>query len=103
MTGHTHSLSEWAAFISLGVSFWSSCAAVVWLFADADLADFDPRPAVARAHQVAVYAGHDLNRVLAAVEHQVRPLVAALRTLPRDVGLTLAALLILTIPTGSTR
>jgi hypothetical protein len=103
---HAHSLSEWAQMLSLATSAYAGVSVFYFLLVDADLADFDPRPAVRRAHQVAVYAGHDLNRAYASVEHAARPLLAAavhaLRTLPRDAGLTLAALYVLTIP-GSTR
>lgn len=45
---HTHTLAEWAAALSLGVS----AIAVIKLalaFADADLAYFDPRPLLGRA------------------------------------------------------
>jgi hypothetical protein len=100
VTGHAHSLSEWAAFLSLGVGFWSSCAAVVWLIADADLKDFDPRPATRRVaavvHQGAVCAGHDFNRAYALVSHEVR-------TAWTRAALSLAAFLILTIPNGDVR
>lgn len=101
MTGHAHSLDEWAAFLSLGVSAWAAMAAVIWLTADAELEDFDPRPAVRRllaiTHQGAVHAGHDLNRALAAAQ-----LLARQST--RDAALTVAALLALLLPaTGGTR
>ena len=93
---HTHTPSEWAAFLSLGVSFWAAGAAVVWLFADADLEDFDPRPALRRAgqtvHQVLVYVGHDLNRVVALVLHEARAAWT-------QTALTVASLLLLTVPT----
>jgi hypothetical protein len=100
VTGHTHSLAEWAAFGSLGVSVWAVAAAVIWLTADAEAEDFDPRPAVRRAtavlHQGAVHAGHDLNRAIASVQRAAHAAV-------REAALTVAALLILTIPTGDPR
>lgn len=46
---HTHSLTEWVAFLSLGLSISSAVSIPFWLFVDADLADFDPRPRLARA------------------------------------------------------
>lgn len=45
----THSLAEWAAFVSLGVSVHAAFSAPYFLLVDADLVDFDPRPAVRRA------------------------------------------------------
>ncbi|MFJ8538105.1 hypothetical protein [Streptomyces sp. NPDC093591] len=69
-------------------------------FADADPAYFDPRPAVRRTtaavHQAAVHAGHDLNRATATVQRHAGQAA-------RDAALTVAALLILTIPTGDHR
>lgn len=76
MTGHTHTPAEWAAFLSLGVGFWASCAALLYLLHDAD---FDPRPLLARARQGAVHAGHDLDRAAAAVGHALAPHAAAVR------------------------
>jgi hypothetical protein len=98
---HTHTPSEWAAFISLGVSFWSSCSAVVWLTADADLKDFDPRPAVSRA----IEAGQYDTALIAVTNARLTAQAAAVRArhIPRDAALTVAALLSLTIPTGESR
>jgi hypothetical protein len=48
VSGHTHSLAEWASVLSLGVSAIS----LIWFalaFAPADLAYFDPRPLLGRA------------------------------------------------------
>jgi hypothetical protein len=76
--------------VSLGVS----AAALIRLalaFADADLAYFDPRPAV---RQGLVHAGHDLNRAIATAERLAGQAA-------RETALTVAALLILTIPTGN--
>lgn len=44
----THSLDEWLAMICLAVSGYASFSAPYFLFVDAALADFDPRPAVRR-------------------------------------------------------
>lgn len=48
----THTLAEWAAFLSLGVSVPAALSVPYFLTVDADLADFDPRPAVRRARPV---------------------------------------------------
>lgn len=48
MNGHTHDLAEWAAFLSLGLSISSAASIPFWLLVDAGLADFDPRPWLAR-------------------------------------------------------
>ncbi|WP_037616323.1 hypothetical protein [Streptomyces aureus] len=45
----THSPADWAAAVSLGVSAWASCAALLYLLHDAELRDFDPRPLFATA------------------------------------------------------
>ncbi|MBX9392213.1 hypothetical protein K4749_01030 [Streptomyces sp. TRM72054] len=89
----TNSLSEWVAFLSLGVGFWAACAALLYLLHDASLADFDPRPALRRAHQGLVHAGHDLNRVIAHAERLAR----------RSALSAAALLLLLSAPTGGTR
>jgi hypothetical protein len=111
-TIHVHSLDEWLAMICIAVSGYAAFSAPYFLLVDADLADFDPRPAVRRAAPVVqealVFAGHDLNRAAASVRHDVAPLVAcfvhavfAAREAARDA----AALLILltTAPTGDAR
>lgn len=99
MNGHTHTPAEWLDTGCLGLTA-IALIGLALAFADADAAYFDPRPAVRRAasavHQGAVHAGHDLNRALAAAQ-----LLA--RHTARDTALTVAALLILTIPTGDHR
>ncbi|TVZ96457.1 hypothetical protein [Streptomyces sp. BK340] len=80
--------SEWAAFLSLGISGWAFCASLLYLLHDADVADFDPRPAVRAVHQVAVHVGHDLNRVIATSQRLTRQA-------RRDAAVTAAALLLL--------
>lgn len=119
----THSLAEWAAFLSLGVGGYAAFSAPFFLLVDADLVDFDPRPAVRRAAEsvrgaaesgrlvpawlAAVDAGHTASWVAASALHPFRPGVAyaltTCRLFLRDAAYTAAALLILTIPTGSTR
>jgi hypothetical protein len=66
--------------VSLGVS----AAALIRLA-------LDPRPAV---RQGLVHAGHDLNRAIATAERLAGQAA-------RETALTVAALLILTIPTGN--
>lgn len=69
---HTHTPSEWASMVCLAASGWASFSAPYFVFVDADLADFDPRPALARTRsplwQGLVHAGHDANRALVVVE-----------------------------------
>lgn len=93
----THTLAEWAAFLSLGVSIPAAASVPFWLTYDADLVDFDPRPAVFRL----VESGR-LDLVLIAVadaKYDVREAVHVSREACRD----LAALLILltTSPKGA--
>lgn len=90
MNGHTHSLAEWAAFLSLGLAVWAVEAAVIWLIADAE--SLDPRRPVAR-----VLDSGRLDPLLILVG----PLLAAARESVRDA----AALLILltTTPKGALR
>lgn len=104
---HTHDLSEWSAFLSLGVGTHGALSVPYFLTVDADLCDFDPRPAVARAVyrlRLAVHAARmalesgDWDGLLIAVanvKHVVRPSFEACRDL--------AALLILltTSPKGA--
>jgi hypothetical protein len=63
-----------ASAVCLSVSAFAAVSVPYYLTVDADLADFDPRPAVRRVvesgrldpvWQVAVYAGHNLNRAIA--------------------------------------
>lgn len=101
MNGHTHTAAEWAAFLSLGFGGWGTYSVFYFLLVESQSArDFDPRPAVRRiagvVHQGAVHAGHDLNRAIATSQ---RLTAHALR----EAALTVAALLILTIPTGDPR
>lgn len=94
---HTHDLSEWAAFLSLGVGVHAALSVPYFLAVDADLADFAPRPAVSRL----VESGRvDLLLIAVAdAKYDVREAVHASREACRD----LAALLILltTSPKGA--
>ena len=108
MTGHTHTLDEWLAMVSLAVAVYGSLSAPWFVFVDADLADFDPRPAARRGHQLAVYAEHDVARAVMSVRHELVPVAAAVRHavyVGRETARDLAALLILltTRPQGVAR
>ena len=83
------------AAVCLTVSVWAACVAPCVLLVDADLDDVRSavRRAVATVHQGAVHAGHDFNRAVAAIERRAGQAA-------RDTAVTVAALLILTIPTG---
>lgn len=105
MIGHTHSLADWAAYSSLGISAWALAAAVIWLTADAKASDFDPRPAVRHAaasvHQAAVFAGHDLNHAVALLALHARQ--ARDRARRAAARCLLALLLRLTVSNGVNR
>ena len=112
MSYQAHSPAEWAQMLFLAVSAYGALSAPYFVFVDADLKDFDPRPAVRRAapvvHPVLVFAGHDLNRAVATARHEVDPLVHYARHNAyrlRETARDLAALLILlaTSPKGSVR
>jgi hypothetical protein len=105
---HTHTLDEWLAVVSLAVAVYGGASAPWFVFVDADLADFDPRPAARRTHQGLVYAGHDLTRAVMSVRHELVPAAAAVRHavyVGREAARDLAALLILltTRPQGVVR
>lgn len=93
--------TEWAAAISFGIASYAALSIPVFLLADADPADFDPRPAVRRA----IESGR-LDPALIAVvnaRHAAHEAVDRIRNAPRDAAITAAALLALTIPTGDSR
>jgi hypothetical protein len=105
---HTHSPAEWAQMLSLAIALYSSASAPWFLLVDADLKDFDPRPALHRARQVAVYAARDLDRAVAATRHELAPQATAVRHAfygGREMARDLAALLLLltTTPKGALR
>lgn len=112
MSYHAHTPAEWAQMLSLAGAAYGALSVPYFVAVDADLADFDPRPAVRRAapvvHQALVYAGHDLNRAIAATRHELAPAVAYVRHTAysaREMARDLAALLILlaTTPKGQLR
>jgi hypothetical protein len=99
---HTHSLSEWAAFLSLAVGVHGTYSAPWFLSVEADLKDFDPRPAVRRAVDRARPVVWDVTHSEALYPLQREWINAphAARQFLRDAACGVAALLILTIPTG---
>jgi hypothetical protein len=74
---HTHSLAEWFAFLLLGVGVHGSYSVPYFLFVDANLADFDPRPLALRA----------ADRLLVEIVNA--------KATARDAALSAAALLML--------
>lgn len=109
----THSLSEWFAFLSLGVGVHAALSVPYFLFVDADLADFDPRPAVSRALEsgrvdLLLIAVADAKYDVRETASVARVFVADARQLAalslRDAALSGAALLALLFPVaGGTR
>lgn len=84
MIGHTHTAAEWLAFLLLGASS-AALVQLVLAFAGADLAYFDPRPALRTTADWLLV-------------ETVRS-KGTLRTFPRDAALSLAALsMLLTAP-----
>lgn len=102
---HTHSLAEWAAFLSLGVGVHAAFSVLYFLLVDSDSArDFDPRPVVTRV----VESGR-MDLLLIAVadaKYDVRAAAEHARHFLRDAAISLAALLMLctpaTAPKGAT-
>jgi len=94
---HTHSLADWLAMTSLATSIFAACSIPFHLCVDADLVDFDPRPAVSRA----IESGR-LDRALVAVantKHAARCVAVGVRLVQRDVAVWVALLLMgLTAP-----
>lgn len=79
---HAASLADWFAFLSLGIAVHAGFSVFYFLFVEADLADFDPRPAVRRALDTDLGA-----RAVVAVFNA--------RTAVREAALDVTALLIL--------
>jgi hypothetical protein len=103
---HTHTPAEWAQMLSLAIALYGSASVPWFLLVDADLADFDPRPTLHRAHQVAVYTAGDLNRAAATIRHELAPHTTAVRHAfysGRETARDAAALLLLltTTPKGA--
>ena len=96
----THSLADWLAVVSFGIGSHAALCVPYFLTVDADLVDFDPRPAVSRA----IESGR-LDAVLVTVanaRYDVRVFVADARQFAalslRDAAFTVAALLALLFP-----
>lgn len=96
---HTHDLSEWAAFLSLGVGIHASFSVVWFVTVDAHRSDFP------RLWQAAVDARHDADWAAASALHLADELVLDVRLTVRSAALAAAALLALLLPTpeGATR
>ena len=96
----THTLADWLAVVSFGIGTHAAMSVPYFLTVDADLADFDPRPAMSRL----VESGRlDAALVLVAnAKHDARESVADARQLAalnlRDAAISLAALLALLFP-----
>lgn len=90
MTGHTHTLAEWASMVCMAASGYSAFSFFYFLLVDAALADFDPRPAFRRL----VESGH-LDPLLIDINDA--------RTDVRNAALDAAALFVLltTRPKGA--
>jgi hypothetical protein len=88
--------------LSLAFGAYGALSVPYFVAVDADLADFDPRPALARL----VESGR-LDALLVAVvnaKHDVRTVAVRARRIPRDAAISLAALLALLFPVaGGTR
>jgi hypothetical protein len=102
----THTLADWLAVVSFGIGAHAALSVPYFLTVDADLADFDPRPAMSRALE----SGR-LDLVLITVanaKYAVREAASEARQLAalnlRDAAITAAALLaLLTITPGDAR
>ena len=99
MTGQTHSLGEWVAFLSLGVGVHAAFSAVYFVLVDARRSDFP------RLWQAAVHARHDFDRALAALLMWIADAALYAQITSRDAALSGAALLALLLPApeGATR
>jgi hypothetical protein len=95
----THSLNDWLAVVSFGIAAHAAMSVPYFLTVDADLADFDPRPALSRALE----SGR-LDLLLIAVadaKYDARAAAETARRVPRDAAISLAALLMLCTPAAT--
>jgi hypothetical protein len=92
MTGHTHSLAEWASVVSGAISVYAALSVPYFVLVDAHREDFP------RLWQAAVHARHDVNRAVASLVQLAREDVAYVRFSLREAALTAAALLALLLP-----
>lgn len=106
---HTTSPAEWAEMVSLAVALYAAASVPYFLLVDADLCDFDPRPALARTTnpvwQTAVHAVRDLDWAIASGHHYAREFTRDVRSFARlslrDYAFTATALLALLVPAPS--
>ncbi|MFI1165564.1 hypothetical protein ACH4UM_18605 [Streptomyces sp. NPDC020801] len=93
---HAASLTDWAAYLSLGTSISAAVSIPVHLFVDAERSDFNPRPMLLRALE----SGRldPLLNVACNAKADTRAAVAWACSLPRDAAISLAALLMLLSP-----
>ncbi len=92
----THSPAEWAEALSFAAGVYAALSVPYFLLVDAELADFDPRPALHRA----VESGR-LDSLLVAVanaKHDARVAAAHVKHAPRHAAISAAALLMLLSP-----
>ena len=98
----TNSPAEWAEALSFAAGVYAALSVPYFLLVDAELSDFDPRPAARRA----VESGR-LDPLLVAVANSKHDAHAAgVRALhvPRDLAVSATALLmLLTVSPGGTR
>jgi hypothetical protein len=110
----THTPAEWAEALSLAAGAYAALSVPYFLLVDAELADFDPRPAARRALESGrldrlVHAYHDVNWALASAwhiadeaaeyaRHAARDAVRRGHHAPRDAAISAAALLMLLSP-----
>ena len=96
---HSHTLDEWLAMICLAVSGYAALSSPYFLLVDADLCDFDPRPAARRiapvVHEALVFAGHDVNRAIGTGQRAVKHCAKKAAAAPRETAISLAAFLLL--------
>jgi hypothetical protein len=88
-----HTPAEWAETVSLAIAAYGSLSIPYFLLVDADLADFDPRPAVHRALESG--ALDPLLNAVCNAKTDARTAAAKARHIPRDAAISLAALLLL--------
>ena len=98
----THTLADWLAVVSFGIGTHAALSVPYFLTADADLCDFDPRPAMFRV--LDTDTGARLLVATANGKHRARVAADRIQHSPRDAAITAAALLaLLTITPGDTR
>ncbi len=96
----THTPAEWAANGCLGVAALGVIKLAL-AFADADLAYFDPRPALSRAVESGRFDA--LLVAVANAKHDAHRAGAAARRVPRDVAATALLMLLALDAPGDTR